>query len=404
MAGLAVGGTVEQAVEVVVGLGFAVAHLGLPAENFFKHQLGHEAAELGAGDLYGLDFLRHIAFFVGQEEPQVAVAVDEVFALQAFQAFRDAALEGQFVGVDLGQAQGGQVVYRAFDGVCIADEKERAQQLDVVELVCTFLQAGVVGGLVDGALDGGLQERFDGRIEVVQRDECVGTPMPVDEGSGLERIEHGALALGKVHARSAYLADGLEHLLQQLELIRRKGVVGGEVFGALDALEGGGVVRKRELVVDDVGLGRPDGLQGRLGLGGFFEQAVGNHLVGVGAGQQQPGVEAPLNLGEILPSGLAALAQGGVNVGLAGDDDPRPALALGAQLLGDGLQVEHELGVVADELAHLVHQEHHAVLRPFALQVGVDQRGEAFDVDLVALTGVVKPLASRVFGHAQRLA
>ena len=169
-----------------------------------------------------------------------------------------------------------------------------------------------------------------------------------------------------MHARGAYLADGLEHLLQQLELVGRKGVVGGEVFGALDALEGGGVVRKRELVVDDVGLGRPDGLQGRLGLGGFFEQAVGNHLVGVGAGQQQPGVEAPLNLGEVLPSGLAALAQGGVNVGLAGDDDPRPALALGAQLLGDGLQVEHELGVVADELAHLVHQEHHAVLRPFA--------------------------------------
>ena len=156
MAGLAVGCTVEQAVEVVVGLGFAVAHLGLPAENFFKHQLGHEATELGAGNFHGFDFLRHVAFFVGQEEPQVAVAVDEVFALQAFQAFRDAALEGQFVGVDLGQAQGGQVVYRAFDGVCIADEKERAQQLDVVELVCTFLQAGVVGGLVDGALDGGL--------------------------------------------------------------------------------------------------------------------------------------------------------------------------------------------------------------------------------------------------------
>ena len=108
--------------------------------------------------------------------------------------------------------------------------------------------------------------------------------MPVDEGRGLERIEHGALTLGQVHTRGANLADGLEHLLQQLELIRRKGVMGSEIISALDALEGGGVVRKRELVVDDVGLGRPDGLQGRLGLGGFFEQAVGNHLVGVGAG------------------------------------------------------------------------------------------------------------------------
>lgn len=106
--------------------------------------------------------MRHIAFFVGEEEPQVAVAVDEVFALQAFQAFRDAALEGEFVGVDLGQAQGGQVVYRALHGIGIANKEERTQQLDVVELVCTFLQARVVRGLVDGALDGGLQKRLDG--------------------------------------------------------------------------------------------------------------------------------------------------------------------------------------------------------------------------------------------------
>jgi hypothetical protein len=84
------------------------------------------------------------ALFVGEEEPQVTIAADEVLAFQPFQAFRNGAFQGQLVGVNLAQAQGGQVVHRAFDGIGIANEEERAQQLDVVKLVGAFVQAGVV--------------------------------------------------------------------------------------------------------------------------------------------------------------------------------------------------------------------------------------------------------------------
>ena len=40
---LAPGRTVEQAVEFVVGLGVAVAHLGLAAQHLVEDQLGHQA-------------------------------------------------------------------------------------------------------------------------------------------------------------------------------------------------------------------------------------------------------------------------------------------------------------------------------------------------------------------------
>ena len=58
--------------------------------------------------------------------------------------------------------------------------------------------------------------------------------------------------------------------------------------------------------------------------------------------------------------GRGHLAEHGVDVLLRGHDDPRPPVADCAELLGDGLQIEHQVGVVADELADLVDQEHDA--------------------------------------------
>ena len=115
-------------------------------------------------------------------------------------------------------------------------------------------------------------------------------------------------------------------------------------------------------------------------------------------------MEAGRDLGKVVGARLVGFAQRGVDVFLAGDDDPRTALALCAQLLGDGLQVEHELGVPANELPHLVHQKDDPVRWSFGLQILVDQRRKTFDVDAVTFAGVVEPLASGIFAHAERLA
>jgi hypothetical protein len=66
-------------------------------------------------------------------------------------------------------------------------------------------------------------------------------------------------------------------------------------------------------------------------------------------------VKTALNFRKILAAGQVGVTNSGINVGLTGDDDPSAATALGAELLGDGLQAEHELGVGANELAHFVH-------------------------------------------------
>jgi hypothetical protein len=64
-----------------------------------------------------------------------------------------------------------------------------------------------------------------------------------------------------------------------------------------------------------------------------------------------------------------------------------------AELLGDGLQREHELGVVADELADLIDEEDDAVAGGLGGEVVADELGEGFDVDAVFVARTVEPLA-----------
>ena len=203
-------------------------------------------------------------------------------------------------------------------------------------------------------------------------------------------------------AGGADLADGLEDLLQQGELVGGVGIDADELGGVLVAAQVHRVADEGELIVDDVA-GLLEGVAQRivraLALG---EQALADDLVGVGAGERQPGVEASLDLGEVLRLGLVGLAERSVDVFLAGDDDPRPTLRRGTKLLGDGLQVEHQLGVVADELTDLVDQEDDAVAGGPGLEVGVHQLGEGLDVDAVLVARAVEPLAGGFLALPER--
>jgi len=105
-------------------------------------------------------------------------------------------------------------------------------------------------------------------------------------------------------------------------------------------------------------------------------------------------VEATLNLGKVLASCQIGVPDGCIDVGLTCDDDPGATLALGTELLGDGLQAEHELGVGPNELAHLIHQKNDFVVSRTGGKVVFDHFGKAFDVDAVIVPRAVKPLAS----------
>ncbi|MNQ59776.1 hypothetical protein D3C85_740370 [compost metagenome] len=86
---------------------------------------------------------------------------------------------------------------------------------------------------------------------------------------------------------------------------------------------------------------------------------------------------------------------------MRGDDDPGAALADGAEVFGDGLQGQHQLGVAADELANLVDQKQHAVFGRLGFQVFIDPAAEVFHGDAEGLLGVLEPLVRGLGGEVE---
>ena len=76
----------------------------------------------------------------------------------------------------------------------------------------------------------------------------------------------------------------------------------------------------------------------------------------------------------------------------------------GPQLLGDRLQVEHQVRVGADELTDFIDQEHDAVLRPFGIEVLLDPLAEVLDRHREVVFGPVDPLFGCWLALAERFA
>ena len=91
-----------------------------------------------------------------------------------------------------------------------------------------------------------------------------------------------------------------------------------------------------------------------------------------------------------------------VDILLAGYDDPNLATAFGTQLLHNGLQVEHQAGIVADILADFIHQKNQVEVGGFALHVFGDFLGQAVDADFGGFRAV-EPVACGLIGNARRL-
>ncbi len=93
--------------------------------------------------------------------------------------------------------------------------------------------------------------------------------------------------------------------------------------------------------------------------------------------------EAGLDLGEVVALLLGAVADDLVHVLLRGDEHPCPSGALGVEALGDGLEVEHQVRVGADELADLVDEEVEAVAVGLLVEPRLDLVGKVLDGDRV---------------------
>src|SRR5690606_88191 len=113
----------------------------------------------------------------------------------------------------------------------------------------------------------------------------------------------------------------------------------------------------------------------------LLQQALADDFLDIRAGELHAGLEARLDLGEVVALLPGAVADDLVHVLLRGDHHPGAPAALGVQAVGNYLEVEHQVGVGADELANLVDVEVEAVAVGLLVEPRLDLVREVFDRD-----------------------
>ena len=214
------------------------------------------------------------------------------------------------------------------------------------------------------------------------------------DGRLFEKRQHRTLAFGEMFPRGAVRADGSEHAREQIELIGNKGIDLLKILQARVQLFLYTVVKDDE-VFDDRRLllvAKGERLLCRRRL---FEDPLFDDRIDVGRGQGKTRIKPPLDLGKVVPLYLGDR----VDILLAGDDEPCLPLAFFAELFADGLQIEHEVGIVADILADLIDQKDDMMIFSFFLNVRLYALGEVFNADGILPRRLFTPVAGSRIAH-----
>lgn len=133
------------------------------------------------------------------------------------------------------------------------------------------------------------------------------------------------------------------------------------------------------------------------------EQPLLDHVAHIRAGQRKGGLEATHDLRQILRVRASEGPQDLVQCGLRRNEDPGSPVADCRQGLDDGLQVEHQLRVLSDELADLIDEE----VEPEAGRLPVDvlpgHSRKILDRDAVVLADLPHYTQRLRLGHTEVL-
>ena len=363
--------------------------------NAVENQLGNLRVDFRRVNVLPLDRAVYLLFFIGQEHINFTVLLNKRLAHQPLQRFLHALRQFHAVFIDAGDHQAGNVVYVGGDLLDILDHEQGLEDIDVKTLgVMLRVQIFVVQRARDHALMRMVKKLLKGVVEHIKGHQRTRGLLHDSDGGFLEHCQHGAFALGKVLAGGAVRADGGKDAAQQVELVRNERIDRGEILPVgiellLDAVvENDQIFDDGRLVIVEK---RERFFAGRV----LLQNTLPDDFVHVGGGQREAGIKTALNLRKVV----ALCFRNGVNVLLAGDDDPRFAAAGSAKVFRHRLQVEHQPGIFADILANLVYKEHDVMIAAFFIDVFFYKIGETLNADGIWLGCFFAPVARRLLTH-----
>ena len=188
--------------------------------------------------------------------------------------------------------------------------------------------------------------------------------------------------------------DGRKDTGQEVELIRHKRVDLRKVLCACIQFFLNPVI-EHDQILDDGRLLLEQKTKRFSRCGRFVKNPFLDNGIHIGGGQGQARIKAALDLGEI-PS---LHPRDGINILLARHNDPGAPLALASKILSNRLQVQHEVAVLADVLADLVHKKNNVLVLALAVQIGTNALCKIVNADGVGFRRFLAPVAGGGLAH-----
>ena len=199
-------------------------------------------------------------------------------------------------------------------------------------------------------------------------------------------------------AGCAVSTNGGQHTSQEVKLIRYKGIYGGEVFSIGIELLFHAVVED-DFVLDVSFLLVIEESQSVMASIVLLQNSLADDLVHIGRGQGQTGIETTLDFRKVILV-VADLLGYRVNILLAGDDNPRLALAGSTQILCHSLEIQHQVAAITNVLTNLVDQKDNMMVLTLLVDIPLDELGKILNTLAVdTVHSLLAPVAGSFFAH-----
>ena len=390
------GGAIQRLIYVlVIGKVILTVLKFLRRIDFTIHRLGNARRHLCAVNHRITDIDGNILLFVGQKCIGVPVAGNVILRQQPLKGLRDRRSEGNLIGTNVINHQNSNVVDIRFNVVNVPYQIQQFQDVHIL----LFQSVVVVSrGLaaVNDAPDRALKESMDSIIEEVEGDKGILVLILHLLCRFLESGQHRTLTTGKMLAGIAVFPNFSKYLLDDDKLIRHKGEGGRKLRTVRKSLD----VQHR--IVEGVKVFQ-DGVffiihhaEKLICLFILCQHTFFNDLIDRGRGQAEASIETPLNLGKVIAGDM----NDGINRLLTGNHNPDFPHATGSDFFCKGLQIHHQIPVVADILTNLVHHKQQSEVLAFSVHIFFDVCDELGNAQLICLFAV-KPVPGSLFTHAE---
>ena len=368
----------------------------LVLEDILIDHLGHFVDYLRHLDILAVDLAVDLLFLIRQENIYASVLLHQHLLLQYLEGIFHPALQLNAVIVDIADHEAGDIVHIRLDFQDILDHEQCLEHVNDKD--AALFMFGIDLRIVIGAQDHTpvtmVQEILQCIIKQMERYNDAHLFIFQSCGRLFKQRQHGTLTFRQMFAGSTVRTDGCQNTGKQVKLVRNKRVYFRKVLCSGIELLLHAVI-KDDQVLDDrrfLLIQKAQRLRCRIGL---VEDPLLNDRIHVRRRQRQPGIESTLDLGEVISLHF----RDGIDVLLAGHDDPRLALALLTQLFRYRLQVEHQFGVLADILPDLVNEKYHVMVLALGIDVGFHSFGKILNADLIRLRCLLAPVARCMFAH-----